>query len=150
MQSYPYLHGQQKVFELYLAAKGLKVRIFSQNFMHSNIVKNVDFPKNIILNFRKQLKGMCNKRFGSMFRTHHNPTYFSRRLARFADIYMSRPTNLLQFSVDHTFYPRRMALPHEPLPFGDYSHRDCSNVYQWLSYDLYWFYMILRFSILTF
>lgn len=68
---------------------------------------------------RSHLKGLCNKRFGSMFRTHHNPTYFSRRMARFADIYTSRLSNLLQYSVNHTFYPRRTALPHEPYPFRD-------------------------------
>lgn len=74
---------------------------------------------------RNQLKSLCNPRFGSMFRTHQNPTYFSRRMARFADIYMSSLTNLLQYSVTHTFYPRRMALPHEPFPFGDPSHASC-------------------------
>ncbi|KAL4220609.1 5'-nucleotidase domain-containing protein 3 [Mactra antiquata] len=74
---------------------------------------------------RSQLKSLCNEKFGSMFRTHHNQTYFSRRMARFADIYMSNLTNLLQYSVDHTFYPRRTALPHEPYPFNDPSNAQC-------------------------
>ncbi|XP_053404307.1 5'-nucleotidase domain-containing protein 3-like isoform X2 [Mercenaria mercenaria] len=74
---------------------------------------------------RSHLKSLCNERFGSMFRTHHNPTYFSRRMARFADIYTSSLTNLLQYSVDNTFYPRRTALPHEPYPFNDPSHAQC-------------------------
>ncbi|XP_052217507.1 5'-nucleotidase domain-containing protein 3-like isoform X2 [Dreissena polymorpha] len=68
---------------------------------------------------RTKLKGLCNERFGSMFRTHHNPTYFTRRMARFADIYTSKLTNLLQYSDKHTFYPRRTLLPHEPFPFHD-------------------------------
>lgn len=40
---------------------------------------------------------MFNKQFGSVFRTHHNPTYFSRRLFRFADIYTSNISNLLHY-----------------------------------------------------
>ncbi|XP_052784344.1 5'-nucleotidase domain-containing protein 3-like isoform X2 [Mya arenaria] len=71
---------------------------------------------------RSQLKELCNPRFGSMFRTHHNPSYFSRRMARFADIYTSKLTNLLQFSENYTFYPRRSFLPHERYPFYDPSN----------------------------
>lgn len=56
---------------------------------------------------------MFNEQFGSVFRTYHNPTYFSRRLFRFADIYTSDITNLLKYSVNHTFYPRRGVMPHE-------------------------------------
>lgn len=58
-------------------------------------------------------KNVFNKQFGSVFRTYNNPTYFSRRLFRFADIYTSNITNLLQYSVEHTFYPRRGVMPHE-------------------------------------
>ncbi|XP_039290743.1 5'-nucleotidase domain-containing protein 3 isoform X1 [Nilaparvata lugens] len=62
---------------------------------------------------RQDIKCVFNEQFGSVFRTYHNPTYFSRRLFRFADIYTSSVTNLLQFSVHHTFYPRRGVMPHE-------------------------------------
>ncbi|XP_023932660.1 5'-nucleotidase domain-containing protein 3 [Lingula anatina] len=62
---------------------------------------------------RVATKEVFNPRFGSLFRTYHNPTYFSRRLSRFADIYMSSLTNLLNYKLTHTFYPRRAALPHE-------------------------------------
>ncbi|CAM1332795.1 NT5DC3 (predicted) [Pycnogonum litorale] len=62
---------------------------------------------------RLKTKHMFNKHFGSMFRTFHTPTYFSRRLFRFSDIYTSSITNLLNYSSKHTFYPRRGALPHE-------------------------------------
>ncbi|XP_076356800.1 5'-nucleotidase domain-containing protein 3-like isoform X1 [Tachypleus tridentatus] len=58
-------------------------------------------------------KSLFNAQFGSIFRTHHNPTYFSRRLFRYSDIYMSHVTNLLNYTLKHTFYPRRGALPHE-------------------------------------
>ncbi|XP_064615785.1 5'-nucleotidase domain-containing protein 3-like [Liolophura sinensis] len=61
-------------------------------------------------------KDLFNNRFGSLFRTYHNPTYFTRRLCRFADLYMSNLTNLLNYSVNHTFYPKRAALPHEAYP----------------------------------
>lgn len=57
---------------------------------------------------------MCNPHFGSVFRTYHNPSYFTRRLVRFADIYSSSIENLLNYPGDVTFYPRRLALPHEP------------------------------------
>lgn len=62
---------------------------------------------------RQKIKNVFNKQFGSVFRTFHNPTYFSRRLFRFADIYTSNITNLLNYSVNHTFYPRRGVMPHE-------------------------------------
>ncbi|XP_042861685.1 5'-nucleotidase domain-containing protein 2-like isoform X2 [Penaeus japonicus] len=61
----------------------------------------------------KKTKELFNPHFGSVFRTHDNPTYFSRRLFRFADIYTSRLSNLNDYSINHTFYPRRGVLPHE-------------------------------------
>lgn len=62
---------------------------------------------------RQEIKRVFNQQFGSVFRTYHNPTYFSRRLFRFADVYMSSITNLLCYSTSHTFYPRRGVMPHE-------------------------------------
>lgn len=56
---------------------------------------------------------MFNPQFGSMFRTYHNMSFFCRRLNRLADIYTSRLPNMLNYSDDHTFFPRRQALPHE-------------------------------------
>ncbi|XP_012275020.1 5'-nucleotidase domain-containing protein 3 isoform X2 [Orussus abietinus] len=66
---------------------------------------------------RDAIKRVFNKQFGSVFRTYHNPTYFSRRLFRFADIYMSSITNLLGYSTTHTFYPRRGVMPHEYISY---------------------------------
>ncbi|KAK7091000.1 hypothetical protein V1264_010723 [Littorina saxatilis] len=65
-------------------------------------------------------KSVFNPHFGSLFRTHHNPTYFFRRLARFADIYTSSLTNMLHYPSDYTFYPHRVVLPHEPSPFRNF------------------------------
>lgn len=59
------------------------------------------------------MKTVFNKQFGSIFRTYHNASYFSRRFKRFADVYMSSVANLLKYSLNHTFYPCRSALPHE-------------------------------------
>ncbi|CAO1425043.1 unnamed protein product [Diamesa hyperborea] len=66
---------------------------------------------------RNKMKCVFNPQFGSVFRTYHNPTYFSRRLFRFADIYTSHMTNLLDYSVKHTFYPRRGVMPHEYISY---------------------------------
>jgi len=54
---------------------------------------------------RKEMKHVFNGQFGSLFRTYHNPTYFSRRLFRFADVYTSKVTNFLRFS---TSWPLRI------------------------------------------
>ncbi|KAF6040466.1 NT5DC3 [Bugula neritina] len=66
-----------------------------------------------LITIKKRTKDLINPHFGSIFRTFHNPTYFSRRLHRFADIYTASLSNLLHYSVDHQFYPRRGALAHE-------------------------------------
>ncbi|KAG7221107.1 hypothetical protein INR49_017548 [Caranx melampygus] len=60
-----------------------------------------------------QTKDIFNAQFGSLFRTYHNPTYFSRRLSRFADIYMASISCLLNYDFQHTFFPRRTPLQHE-------------------------------------
>ncbi|XP_068997333.1 5'-nucleotidase domain-containing protein 2 [Embiotoca jacksoni] len=62
---------------------------------------------------RVMTKNLFNPQFGSIFRTCHNPTYFSRRLSRFSDIYMASPSCLLNYDLLYTFYPRRTPLQHE-------------------------------------
>ena len=69
---------------------------------------------NFLTNNRKFLKDFSNLKFGSIFRTEKAPTYFSRRLARFANLYTSSLDNLMDFSLEHRFYARRASLPHEP------------------------------------
>ena len=49
---------------------------------------------------------LYNPYFGSIFRAYENPTYFARRLGRFADIYMSSVVNLLDYPIDYSFYVR--------------------------------------------
>ncbi|CAH1245363.1 NT5DC3 [Branchiostoma lanceolatum] len=85
-----------------------------QKYRHDPAVKTV-LPEWMeeMKELRHYTKDIFNPQFGSLFRTHHNPTYFSRRLMRFADIYTSSVANLLHFPIDYTFYPRRSALPHE-------------------------------------
>jgi len=62
---------------------------------------------------RRYLKDVHNPRFGSVFRTEKIPTYFSRRLATFSNLYMSSLDNLMNYSLNHIFIPRRASLPHE-------------------------------------
>lgn len=69
--------------------------------------------------FREMTKRFFNAQFGSLFRTDQNPTYFLRRLSRFADIYMASLSCLLNYDVSHTFYPRRTPLQHELPAWSD-------------------------------
>nr|XP_032828359.1 5'-nucleotidase domain-containing protein 2-like isoform X4 [Petromyzon marinus] len=62
---------------------------------------------------RTVTKSLFNPQFGSLFRTHQNPTYFNRRLSRFADVYMTCVSCLLNYDLQHTFFPRRAPLQHE-------------------------------------
>lgn len=58
-------------------------------------------------------KSSFNPHFGSIFRSYNNPSFFTRRLSRFADIYTSNVTNLLDYPIDCHFMPRRTDLAHE-------------------------------------
>ncbi|XP_077139775.1 5'-nucleotidase domain-containing protein 2-like [Ranitomeya variabilis] len=62
---------------------------------------------------RAVTKNLFNPQFGSIFRTCHNPTYFSRRLCRFSDLYMASISCLLNYDLNYTFFPRRTPLQHE-------------------------------------
>jgi hypothetical protein len=64
-------------------------------------------------NLRGCAKNYFNPYFGSVFRANHNPSFFSRRLSRFADIYMSNVTNLLNYPIDSHLIAKRIDLPHE-------------------------------------
>jgi len=64
-------------------------------------------------NIQDGLRNMFNPHFGSTFRTHNNPTFFSRKLFSYSDVYTSRVTNFQKISLRHSFYPRRGVLPHE-------------------------------------
>jgi hypothetical protein len=62
---------------------------------------------------REVNKVAFNPYFGSVFRSANNPSFFSRRLSRFADIYTSNITNLLNYPMNNYFIPRRVDLAHE-------------------------------------
>ncbi|XP_018107823.1 5'-nucleotidase domain-containing protein 3-like isoform X2 [Xenopus laevis] len=68
---------------------------------------------------RDLARTMFNRQFGSIFRTNHNPTYFLRRLSRFADIYMESLSSLLNYDLHHTFFPKRTPLQHELPVFSE-------------------------------
>lgn len=65
------------------------------------------------LELRAVTKNLFNPQFGSIFRTNHNPTYFSRRLCRFSDLYMGSVSCLMNYDLTYTFFPRRTPLQHE-------------------------------------
>ena len=48
---------------------------------------------------RVEMKDIFNPYFGSVFRSKKNPTFFSRRLFRVADVYTSRVTNFHNYSL---------------------------------------------------
>ena len=60
-----------------------------------------------------RVKDIFNPYFGSIFRSHLAPSFFSSRLCRIADIYTSSVTNLVNYNLDHFFFPHRSNLPHE-------------------------------------
>ena len=62
---------------------------------------------------RENLKDIFNPHFGSMFRTHQNPSSFSRRICRYADLYTSSIHNMLKYNDNFHFLPGRNLLPHE-------------------------------------
>uniref|UniRef100_A0A8C6Y680 5'-nucleotidase domain containing 3 n=1 Tax=Naja naja TaxID=35670 RepID=A0A8C6Y680_NAJNA len=88
-------------------------------------VLNVFFPFSSLV--REMTRNFFNSQFGSLFRTDQNPTYFLRRLSRFADIYMASLSCLLNYDHDYTFYPRRTPLQHE-LPM--WSDQLCTGTFR--------------------
>ncbi|CAG8505855.1 4659_t:CDS:10 [Ambispora gerdemannii] len=64
---------------------------------------------------RTLLKRVFNPQFGSVFRTHHNPTFFANKIRKFADLYTSNIENFNNYPLDYIFYPERAYLPHEGL-----------------------------------
>ncbi|XP_035283357.1 5'-nucleotidase domain-containing protein 3-like [Anguilla anguilla] len=80
---------------------------------------------------RSRTKSIFNAQFGSLFRTYHNPTYFSRRLSRFADIYMASLSCLLRYDLRHTFFPRRTPLQHEAPYWPETTSAGAMNIPFW-------------------
>uniref|UniRef100_A0A8C4PU94 5'-nucleotidase domain containing 3 n=1 Tax=Equus asinus TaxID=9793 RepID=A0A8C4PU94_EQUAS len=100
--------------------RGSKVLYFGDH-IYSDLAVHRDAESQLVLQewkkerkeMREMTKSFFNAQFGSLFRTDQNPTYFLRRLSRFADIYMASLSCLLNYDVNHTFYPRRTPLQHE-------------------------------------
>uniref|UniRef100_A0A4W2DLW2 5'-nucleotidase domain containing 3 n=1 Tax=Bos indicus x Bos taurus TaxID=30522 RepID=A0A4W2DLW2_BOBOX len=106
--------------------RGSKVLYFGDH-IYSDLAVHRDAESQLVLqewkkerkDMREMTKGFFNAQFGSLFRTDQNPTYFLRRLSRFADIYMASLSCLLNYDVSHTFYPRRTPLQHELPAWSD-------------------------------
>uniref|UniRef100_A0A4X1T5R1 5'-nucleotidase domain containing 3 n=1 Tax=Sus scrofa TaxID=9823 RepID=A0A4X1T5R1_PIG len=106
--------------------RGSKVLYFGDH-IYSDLAVHRDAASQLVLQewkkerkeMREMTKGFFNAQFGSLFRTDQNPTYFLRRLSRFADIYMASLSCLLNYDVSHTFYPRRTPLQHELPAWSD-------------------------------
>ncbi|XP_047644115.1 5'-nucleotidase domain-containing protein 3 isoform X3 [Phacochoerus africanus] len=106
--------------------RGSKVLYFGDH-IYSDLAVHRDAVSQMVLQewkkerkeMREMTKGFFNAQFGSLFRTDQNPTYFLRRLSRFADIYMASLSCLLNYDVSHTFYPRRTPLQHELPAWSD-------------------------------
>ncbi|KAJ1915530.1 hypothetical protein H4219_004268 [Mycoemilia scoparia] len=62
---------------------------------------------------RAKLKDMNNAQFGSVFRTHKNPSLFAQKIRQFANLYTSGLGNFANYPLDFVFYPNRDILPHE-------------------------------------
>lgn len=71
---------------------------------------------------KQTVKNIFNPQFGSVFRSHLSPSYFTGRLCRIADIYTSSVENLTQYYPDHFFFPLRSPLPHEHIVSMAYQH----------------------------
>uniref|UniRef100_A0A8D2KCQ9 5'-nucleotidase domain containing 3 n=1 Tax=Urocitellus parryii TaxID=9999 RepID=A0A8D2KCQ9_UROPR len=106
--------------------RGSRVLYFGDH-IYSDLAVHRDAESQLVLEewkkerkeMREMTKSFFNAQFGSLFRTDQNPTYFLRRLSRFADIYMASLSCLLNYDVNHTFYPRRTPLQHELPAWSD-------------------------------
>eukprot|EP00026_Physarum_polycephalum_P003254 Phypoly_transcript_03264.p2 GENE.Phypoly_transcript_03264~~Phypoly_transcript_03264.p2 ORF type:complete len:242 (+),score=24.47 Phypoly_transcript_03264:1745-2470(+) len=83
-------------------------------FYHGPDRENVlRWLKNRRFDLRLGLKEVFNKYFGSVFRTHTNPTMFSHGLQQYADLYTCKIENFAECPLDFSFFPARNFLPHE-------------------------------------
>uniref|UniRef100_H3HDU7 5'-nucleotidase domain-containing protein n=1 Tax=Phytophthora ramorum TaxID=164328 RepID=H3HDU7_PHYRM len=60
-----------------------------------------------------EMENLINVNFGSVFRADTYPSQFAFIVQRYVDIYSARLENLLEYPSNHTFYPERIAMPHE-------------------------------------
>lgn len=76
---------------------------------------------------QRKLKTIFNPRFGSIFRSALQSSYFSSRLSRVADVYTSSVMNLLGHQSDKILFPPRGSHPHEQLVGAGYQHDGFDN-----------------------
>lgn len=100
------------VFQLHFTDGILNSVVYSL-FVSNHFSKYEKIKLTRLMCCRVMMKNFFNPQFGSIFRTCHNPTYFSRRLCCFSDIYMASLSCLLNYDAAFTFYPRRTPLQHE-------------------------------------
>jgi len=64
---------------------------------------------------RTLIKNGLNPRFGSVFRTPFQKSYFFSDVGAFADVYTSSVMNFLNYPPDFCFYSKRQFYAHEPV-----------------------------------
>jgi len=87
---------------------------YGQNIQNGNVRNDVANLKSERSHVRQLLKKIHNSRFGSVFRTPFQKSYFFSNVGEFADIYTSNVTNFLNYPPDFCFYSKRQIYPHEP------------------------------------
>ncbi|KAI9992389.1 hypothetical protein PInf_017791 [Phytophthora infestans] len=73
----------------------------------------VDQLVNVHEALQTEMENLVNVNFGSVFRADTYPSQFAFLVQRYVDIYSARLENLLEYPSNHTFYPERIAMPHE-------------------------------------
>ncbi|POM80716.1 5'-nucleotidase domain containing hypothetical protein [Phytophthora palmivora] len=73
----------------------------------------VDQLVNVHEALQMEMENLINANFGSVFRADAYPSQFAFLVQRYVDIYSARLENLLEYPSSHTFYPERIAMPHE-------------------------------------
>ncbi|GAA53106.1 5'-nucleotidase domain-containing protein 3, partial [Clonorchis sinensis] len=87
---------------------GVTIPLLDSNFLCAPSTLLVTSAQKVERNeLRISSKISFNKYFGSIFRSFHNPSYFSRRLAQYAVLYTSKVSNIYRYPLDHIFYPKR-------------------------------------------
>ncbi|KAF1785261.1 HAD-like domain [Phytophthora cactorum] len=73
----------------------------------------VDQLVNVHEALQMEMENLVNVNFGSVFRADTYPSQFAFLVQRYVDIYSARLEDLLEYPSNHTFYPERIAMPHE-------------------------------------
>jgi len=85
----------------------------SDSVRSEQVTETIKALKNERNALRAFLRNYSNKYFGSVCRMNNNHSLFFHQLTKTADIYTGSLTNLLNYTVDFTFYAERVRLAHE-------------------------------------